>query len=57
MSTPEKYGCFDRQPIQTFGQHECQFTPTWLGHTDKRCDGCKHKEQKEQCTKVSQNAT
>jgi hypothetical protein len=44
MSTPKKYGCFDRPPIQTFGQQECQFTRTWLGQTDKRCEGCKHKE-------------
>ena len=47
MSTPEKYGCFDRPPIETFGQQECQFTRTWLGQMDPKCEGCKHKEVKE----------
>ena len=45
MTQPsERYGCFDRPPIQTFGNPQCQFTYTWAGQTDKRCDGCKHKE-------------
>lgn len=48
MTQPsERYGCFDRPPIQTFGNPQCQFTYTWAGQTDKRCDGCKHKEVKE----------
>lgn len=41
---PEKYGCHDRPPIQTFGQPQCQFTYTWAGQTDPKCEGCKHKE-------------
>jgi len=40
----DSYGCHNRPPIKTFGQQECQFTKTWLGMTDKRCEGCKHKE-------------
>lgn len=53
----DRYGCHNRPPIQTFGQPTCQFTKTWLGQTDKRCEGCKHKEVKVTCTKASQNAT
>ena len=44
MSTPDKYGCHNRPPIQTFGNPQCQYTYTWLGQIDKRCEGCKHKE-------------
>lgn len=43
----ELYGCHNRKPIVTFGQPECQFTYTWAGQTDKRREGCKHKEVKE----------
>lgn len=41
----DRYGCHNRPPIQTFGQPTCQFTKTWLGQTDKRCEGCKHQEK------------
>jgi hypothetical protein len=43
----ERYGCHNRPPIQTFGNPQCQYTYTWAGQTDKRCEGCKHKEVKE----------
>lgn len=43
MTRPDKYGCFDRKPIVTFGQPTCQFTHSELGAKDKRCEGCKER--------------
>ena len=48
MTQPsDKYGCHNRPPIKTFGNPQCQYTYTLAGQTDKRCDGCKHKEVQE----------
>lgn len=58
MSNPEHYGCHDRPPfvdayvmhdhivIKTVGKRECQYTLSPAGPTDKRCEGCKHRETK-----------
>jgi len=45
MTKPsERYGCYNRKPITTFGNPQCQYTYTWLGQNYPRCEGCKHKE-------------
>lgn len=43
-----QYGCFNRLPIVTFGATTCQYTKTVLGQADKKCEGCKESDRKQE---------